>query len=141
MRKTAFTEEQIAYTLRQAEACTPVPEVYRKLGISEQTFYRWKKKFAGMGWRSSAGCASCMARTASKQRYRLTFRLDLFSWEITRLPETLTALHFDFCEGIEYYSIGEVPRESLSLVKSLQTPYNAMGTDPLKFSGGDVENP
>jgi putative transposase len=49
MRKTAFTEEQIAYTLRQAEAGTPVLEICRKLGISQQTFYRWKKKFAGMG--------------------------------------------------------------------------------------------
>jgi putative transposase len=49
MRKTAFTEEQVAYTLRQAEAGTPVLEICRKLGISQQTFYRWKKKFAGMG--------------------------------------------------------------------------------------------
>jgi putative transposase len=49
MRKTAFTEEQVAHALRQAEAGTPVAEVCRKLGISEQTFYRWKKKFAGMG--------------------------------------------------------------------------------------------
>src|SRR5690242_367462 len=49
MRKSAFTEEQIAYALRQAESGTPVLEVCRKLGISEQTFYRWKKKFAGMG--------------------------------------------------------------------------------------------
>lgn len=49
MRKTAFTEEQVAYALRQAESGTPVAEVCRKLGISEQTFYRWKKKFAGMG--------------------------------------------------------------------------------------------
>lgn len=49
MRKTAFTEEQVAYALRQAESGTPVSEVCRKLGISEQTFYRWKRKFAGMG--------------------------------------------------------------------------------------------
>jgi putative transposase len=49
MRKTAFTEEQIAYTLHQAEAGTAVGEICRKLGISQQTFYRWKKKFAGMG--------------------------------------------------------------------------------------------
>jgi putative transposase len=47
MRKTAFTEEQIAYTLRQAG--TAVGEICRKLGISQQTFYRWKKRFAGMG--------------------------------------------------------------------------------------------
>ena len=49
MRKTAFPEEQIAYALRQAEAGTPVVEVCRKLGVTEQTFYRWKRKFAGMG--------------------------------------------------------------------------------------------
>jgi putative transposase len=49
MRKTAFTEEQVAHALRQAEAGTPVAEVCRKLGMSEQTFYRWKRKFAGMG--------------------------------------------------------------------------------------------
>lgn len=49
MRKTAFTEEQVAYALRQAESGTPVSDVCRKLGISEQTFYRWKRNFAGMG--------------------------------------------------------------------------------------------
>ena len=49
MRKTRFTEEQITHALRQAEGGTPVREVIRKLGVSEQTFYRWKRKFEGMG--------------------------------------------------------------------------------------------
>jgi putative transposase len=49
MPKKGFTEEQIVYALRQAEAGTPVLEVCRKLGVTEQTFYRWKRKFAGLG--------------------------------------------------------------------------------------------
>ena len=47
--KKSFTNEQIIYTLRQAEGGTSVAEVCRKTGITEQTFYRWKRKFAGMG--------------------------------------------------------------------------------------------
>ncbi len=49
MKRKRFTEEQIAFALRQAESGSPVAEVTRKMGITEQTFYRWKKKFAGMG--------------------------------------------------------------------------------------------
>ena len=49
MKRKQYTEEQIGFVLRQAEAGTPIGEVCRKAGISEQTFYRWKKKFAGMG--------------------------------------------------------------------------------------------
>ena len=49
MKKTRFTQEQIAFALRQAETGTRVAEVIRKMGISEQTFYRWKKQYAGMG--------------------------------------------------------------------------------------------
>jgi putative transposase len=47
--KKRFTNEQMIYTLRQVETGTSVAEVCRKTGITEQTFYRWKKKFGGMG--------------------------------------------------------------------------------------------
>jgi len=49
MKTTRYTDEQIAFALRQAETGTPVQEVIRKMGISEQTFYRWKKLYGGLG--------------------------------------------------------------------------------------------
>ena len=49
MKKTRFTAEQKAFALRQAESGVPIEEIIRKMGISEATFYRWKKKFGGLG--------------------------------------------------------------------------------------------
>jgi len=49
MGKKHFAEVQIAFARRQAESGTSVAEIVRKLGISEQAFYRWKKRFAGLG--------------------------------------------------------------------------------------------
>ncbi|SIO28876.1 putative transposase [Halodesulfovibrio marinisediminis DSM 17456] len=49
MKKTKFTDEQITFALRQAETGTRVKEVCRKMGISEATFYNWKKKYGGLG--------------------------------------------------------------------------------------------
>ena len=49
MRKSRFTEEQIAFALKQGETGTPVAEVIRRMGVSEQTFYRWKKLYGGLG--------------------------------------------------------------------------------------------
>lgn len=49
MKKSRFTEEQIAFALKQAELGTAVSEICRKMGLSEATFYNWKKKFGGLG--------------------------------------------------------------------------------------------
>lgn len=49
MKKSRYTEEQISYALKQAETGTPVADVLRRMGISEQTFYRWKKLYGGLG--------------------------------------------------------------------------------------------
>ena len=49
VKKSRYTEDQIAYALKQAETGTPVAEVLRRMGISEQTFYRWKKLYGGLG--------------------------------------------------------------------------------------------
>ena len=49
MKRKRYTEEQIAFALRQQESGTPVAEIVRKMGITEQTFYRWKRKFGGLG--------------------------------------------------------------------------------------------
>jgi putative transposase len=49
MRKSKFSEEQIAMALRQAEAGTPVEEICRKLGVSSATFFRWKKLYGSLG--------------------------------------------------------------------------------------------
>ena len=48
MKKSRFSEAQIALVLKQAEDGTAVGEVCRKAGISEATFYNWRKKYAGL---------------------------------------------------------------------------------------------
>lgn len=49
MKKSRYTESQVTYALRQADAGTPVSDVCRSLGISEATFYNWRKKYGSMG--------------------------------------------------------------------------------------------
>ena len=48
MKNSRFTEEQIVHALRQTEAGTPAVEVCRKLGVSEQTYYRWRNQIGGL---------------------------------------------------------------------------------------------
>lgn len=49
MKKSKFTESQIAFALKQAESGVKVDEVCRKMGISQATFFNWKKKYGGLG--------------------------------------------------------------------------------------------
>jgi putative transposase len=48
MKKSRFTDQQIAFALQQSEAGTSVEEVCRKMGISQATFFRWKKVYGGL---------------------------------------------------------------------------------------------
>ena len=48
MKKSRFTEEQIVFALKQAEQGASLPDICRKLGISDATFYTWRKKYGGI---------------------------------------------------------------------------------------------
>jgi putative transposase len=48
VKRKRFSVEQIVAVLKQAEAGTPVAELIRHVGIAEQTFYRWKRQYAGL---------------------------------------------------------------------------------------------
>lgn len=49
MKKSKFTEAQITFAIKQHETGTKVSEICRKMGVSEPTFYNWKKKYSGVG--------------------------------------------------------------------------------------------
>ena len=63
MKGKRFTDEQITYALRQAEGGTPVADVCRQMGVSEASFYVWKKKYGNSGLRRSGSSANCAMRT------------------------------------------------------------------------------
>jgi putative transposase len=58
VRKSKFTDNQIAFALKQAELGISVDEVCRKMGISDATFYVWRRKYGGIGPSNCDGCAN-----------------------------------------------------------------------------------
>ncbi|WP_458752610.1 transposase [Sphingobium xenophagum] len=78
MKRSKFSEAQIAFVLKQVDDGTSVGEVCRKAGISEATVYNWRKKCAGCGslkmrtrssngwWQSSASTRRC-CRMSSRE--------------------------------------------------------------------------
>ena len=69
MKKSRYSEEQISYALKQAETGTPVAEVLRRMGISEQTFYRWRSSMAVLVLASCGVCGSLRMRTGSSSSW------------------------------------------------------------------------
>ena len=65
MKKSKFSESQIAFILRQAEEGTAIAEVCRKAGISEATFYNWRNKYGGLMPSEMKRLRSSRRRTAS----------------------------------------------------------------------------
>ena len=86
MKASKFTEAQIAFVLKQAADGSPVGEVCRKAGISDATFYNWRKKYAGLmpsRPRAAAaprccinpGCLAIMVPATSRANWRNISRL------------------------------------------------------------------
>ncbi len=65
MKRSKFSEAQIAFVLKQAEDGTTIGEVCRKAGISDATFYAWRKKYAGLMPLRCDDCGSLRMRTRS----------------------------------------------------------------------------
>lgn len=49
MKRSKYSESQIVFAIKQVETGTRIQEVCRKMGVSEATFYNWKKKYGGLG--------------------------------------------------------------------------------------------
>jgi putative transposase len=72
MKRSRFTEEQIAYALRLAESGAPVVDVCRQIGVSEATFYAWKKKYADFGVSELRNSSNSKTRTYACDASSLT---------------------------------------------------------------------
>ena len=104
MRKSRFTEEQIAFALKQAETGTPVLEVCRKMGVSEQTYYRWRKQYGGLGVLEIK-------------------RLKLLEEENPRLKQLVADLSLDKVMLQDVLSKNSKPARRRELVRYLETTY------------------
>ena len=95
MKRKRYSDEQIAFALRQTENGTLVEEVCRKLGVSEATFYRWKKQFAGMGVVEIRRLKQLEEENAKLKRLVADLSLDK-----TMLQDVLSAPSFPDASGL-----------------------------------------
>ena len=71
-KKSKYTEEQIIHALREVDAGARVQDIVRRLGVSEQTFYRWKSKYGGMdvpdtGTSSGRACSTATTKSVAER--------------------------------------------------------------------------
>ena len=76
MRKSKHTEEQIAFALRQAQTGTRVEQICRKSGVSQATFYNWKKKYGDLGVSELRGLKQLEAENARLKKMVADLSLD-----------------------------------------------------------------
>lgn len=79
MKKSRYTEEQITYALRQAESGTPVADVCRQLGVSEASFYVWKKKYGKLGMSEIRELRQLREENSRLKRLVADLKLDMYS--------------------------------------------------------------
>src|SRR4051795_13609503 len=80
MKKSHFSEEQITYALRQADGGTPVGDVCRQMGVSEATFYVWKKKYGQLGLTEIRELRQLRDQNTRLKRLVADLTLDKTSW-------------------------------------------------------------
>jgi putative transposase len=90
-----FTDEQITFALRQAEAGTPVSDVCRQLGVSEASFYLWRKKYAKLGLTEIRELRQLRDENTRLKRLVVDLTLDNTSWEklSEKSSEAVTEAH------------------------------------------------
>ena len=91
MKKSKFTEAQVAATLRECESGTPVGQVAHKLGVSEQTLYTWKRKYGASTPATFAGCSSSSKKTRSSSGWWPALRQRVRKLAAGQPPERLQA--------------------------------------------------
>ena len=88
MKRKRYTDEQIAFALQQAESGTAVEEICRRMGVSEPTYYRWKKQFAGMGVAEIRRLKQLEEENAKLKRLVADLTLDKTMWPCPALTDT-----------------------------------------------------
>ncbi len=92
MKRKRYTDEQIAFALRQAESGTAVEEICRRMGVSEPAFCRWKKQFAGMGVSEIRRLKQLEDENARLKKLVADLTLDKTMLQDVRIPPLRAAL-------------------------------------------------